>query len=787
MAVSFLRGFVKPPSKTAQAIQHVLSGTALPFGIGSLYSDWDGGWDFDKSVNEGLERVIWVARCVDAIASNESKLPIKIRKGDPKNGKFVEDEDMKNILRLLNGRPNSYEDAQMFRYRRSAQQLLSKRGTFIELVRNQLGRVAELHLIPPDVIEPIPDEYKFISGFRITGTYRNYGDEIPMENVLWHRGKPHPQDPYSQMTPMMSAGLAIDTDFFARLYNRNFLANGGKSGLLIAVKGQLQQTDADELKYRFRGGPYNAGTPTVIEAEHLQVEDLGATPHDIQWLQAIQGSKEDILIAFGVPESLIGNASGRTFDNADQEEENFWEVTEEAHCTSWARSLDPLTGSVEDDRYIAYDFSEVEALQRAKRKKEERAKADYESGLLTIDEYFELLGKEKWNVPGTRVLYLKNGQVVGRNQEDTDIVTKQPPVMPVTQQQGALGMANGLPPALQPFDYSSFGGKAFLARSARLLGHQVKELEASDDIIDGEVVPGPPPHPYAQDYALVEKELAAVLEGWSEQQERIIPGRVAHAKCLKNTRHWVSDDREWSQQSVGIKALNPRYIVDVNRWTTYLTESLNKVLGTVAEREMRRAALDMDRSAFTKLMAHLNRGGKGKTPVGKVFGNVASMKSEVDTVLASLAGTITQAANRQQERVMKRITEMDQSGATVKQIQDEIRSMVGRRSDWKEAMATWMTTAVVEAAKFQAYSKAGDLLVKSWNMTGDERVRDSHIKASATQRNKQLSTRFRVGKSLMMHPGDPAGAAEETARCRCWTDYTIAPKYARLFDDIAHS
>jgi hypothetical protein len=179
--------------------------------------------------------------------------------------------------------------------------------------------------------------------------------------------------------------------------------------------------DAEELRRRFSGGPSNAGQTTVIEADGLSVQDMSSNPRDVQWQEAVRGSKEDILLAFGVPESVLGNASGRTFDNADAEFEIFWSVTMQPFMDAMAAGFDPLTiGGMEDNLLVAHDYDTVDVLQRKKRRDHDKAKEDVKAGLMSIDEYLEFIGREKYDVPGSRVLWIPQGVVpIGRNDEDT--------------------------------------------------------------------------------------------------------------------------------------------------------------------------------------------------------------------------------------------------------------------------------------------------------------------------------------------------------------------------------
>jgi hypothetical protein len=60
----------------------------------------------------------------------------------------------------------------------------------------------------------------------------------------------------------------------------------------------------------------------------------------------------------------------------------------------------------------------------------------------------------------------------------------------------------------------------------------------------------------------------------------------------------------------------------------------------------------------------------------------------------------------------------------------------------------------------------GEVLMKEWIASFDDRVRDTHSEAGASEPIKD-NEYFMVGGNMMMHPGDPAGGAAEIINCRC--------------------
>jgi HK97 family phage portal protein len=341
-------------------------------------------WDIERAYREGFQKITWVQRCIDAIAGNQARLPIILRKDNSRDGQILTGRRATRspLIEIFNTKANEGENAFIFRYRLSSQLLMSSRGAFIEKVKGRDGRIIALNLLPPQSTAPIPDPKKFVSGFEVSMPTGNKVIMSP-EDVLWIR-RPHPLDPYLSLTPMESAGIAIEIENLAKVYNRNYLINDGRPGGILVVKGEIDDDDKDELRNRFRGNIGRAGNTTVISSdEGVDYVDTSANPRDAAYVQMRQIQKEEILAAFGVPESVIGNASGRTFSNAAEEHRVFWNETMLPHLDLLARGFDEL----DEVNYVDFDTSSVPILILYKQERSRYFMDEFQMGLISANEY----------------------------------------------------------------------------------------------------------------------------------------------------------------------------------------------------------------------------------------------------------------------------------------------------------------------------------------------------------------------------------------------------------------
>lgn len=420
-------------------------GAPIAQNIGFAGKSYKDSWDIERAYREGMQRVTWVARCIDVIAGNQARLPIILRKDNSPDGEVLSNTKMSKstLLEVLNTKSNIGENAFIFRYRLSAQLLLGTRGVFIEKVRGRDGGIIGLNLLPPQSTAPIPDPKKFVSGYEVTLS-QGKTTILKPDDVVWVR-RPHPLDPYLSLTPMESAGVAIEIENFAKLYNRNFLINDGRPGGLLVVRGMLDEEDKEELRNRFRGNLSRAGQTTVLAADDgAEYVDVGASPRDAAYIQMRQITKEEILAAFGVPESVIGNASGRTFSNASEEIRVFWTETMLPHLEPIARSLDEL----DDVNYVDFDTSEVPVLMLYKQERERYLSDEFSRGLISLNEY--RIGSGRKDVQSDladSLLLNPNLTPIGNTKKKME----SPPMMAGGPPQGAVpGLEGGAPPPGMP-------------------------------------------------------------------------------------------------------------------------------------------------------------------------------------------------------------------------------------------------------------------------------------------------------------------------------------------------
>lgn len=344
-------------------------------------------WDVQRAYRDGVSKVVWVRAAIHAIAQNQAKLPIHLHKGDRLDGEVVKDDP---LLKILNVQTNQGENAYNFRYRLSFQLLISTRGAFIEVLRDSNRRVVALHLLPPQYTSAVPDVKNFVKGFLV-----ELPKEKPLmlkpEDVIWIR-QPHPLDPYLSMTPLEGAGMAIETEMLAKMYNRQFLLNDGRPGGLLVLRSDIDEDDKMELQARFRGNIARTGGVSVISSEDgADFVDTAATPRDAAYIQMREQVKEEILAAFGVPESIIGNASGRTFANAAEEGKVFWMETMGPHLELLARSLSHLS----PHHMMRFSTNEIPIMVLAQQEEARFALDEFNAGLISANEYREITGRSK--------------------------------------------------------------------------------------------------------------------------------------------------------------------------------------------------------------------------------------------------------------------------------------------------------------------------------------------------------------------------------------------------------
>jgi HK97 family phage portal protein len=1070
-------GFLDYFTKTAKPVagrdtisRAVVGGNASGWASATGYTATS--WDLDRALTHAYERVVWVFRCVHAISSRQANITIRLKDLTADQGQLISDPDFE---KLLNVQANPFEDAWRFRYRLSSQLLLSPQGAFIEVIRSAAGQVVELYLLDPGSVSPVYSKTKWVEGYRVK---RADGQETVLdpEKVIWLMNMPHPLDPYRNVTPLESAGVSIETDFFARLYNRNFLRNDGRPGMLVGIDADMTSEDAQELKALFAGGFVRAGETRVVDSKGLSIVDLTVRPRDAQWGEAIKNAKDNILDAFGVPESVIGNTAGRclrasesvfladgsikradelvgqtfellqpskgatrvvkakadyalvediyrittfsgrvletnaehplfvstsanqgpfkrdifphgwtamksikaqfdrndkhnvsksdggvftevaipvhfpatnpvdqdpdhcfeigedgqkipdfmftadvesqrafisglysrhgrlsqhtsfdiyppsldyarrlqlllqrigvhasvgtrkmrhmvavsgkinmfnflsqldlegdaahraktvwtrlqtdtsreqnsfrsdglppgiiwdrvynieiigkdqtvaltvpegdhsylsmfwehnTFDNAESEVEGFYTGTVQDHCQAISRGLRGLTMDYGDNVVVQYMYEEIDVLQRAQRRREDKYKQEFLSGAITLDDLLIALGREPLNLPHSRVRYLPNNVIVG-TPEDIQVVrdsqlnpqqlqggfgSLNPFTAGTTGGDGRVGGTNdfaqqelansGSPNAVQTVNDNA----ARTMRSARQNGttpaavnpratvdiferidamtgkSYVKQIDTKTDI-------------HRDTRNRIQGFLEGTLDSWSDRQLAVASERLMHTKVRKGTRHWEGEP--------GTKVLDINYVVESGEWAKEIKSGVTDFLKPA-----------LIRAAYAEANRLKDSGYRAK---GEFF-NSAS----VDAIAVTVANDVTVAAQNQSGLLGKHIGVLDQDFKSLQEIQKTLEPATFDRQRWAVSLAQKATAYALEALYYYIYTNVEGKAFKIWHAGIDEQFRDGH--AQLEGKMLPVNDKFDVNGEQLRFPTDTI--SNEGDNCSCWLYYGI--------------
>ena len=773
-------------------------------------------WDMDTVITEGYERSVWVFRCVELQSGHASRLPFRLGRNV---GTDMQETALDHPLyRVMNGRANPLERSRHFRKRLSAQVLLSKRGAFVEKTRNRAGVVTRLDLLDPSRTRPVPsNDGTYLSHFEYV-TLMGEVRELDPSRVLWIR-EPHPTDMFSGVTPLEAAGISIDLDHLSRLYNVNFIKNDSKPGGIVAVDTEsLTDQEADRVEAKFAPGVHQAGELAVVATGPggIRYIDTSTRPRDMAYSETSRTSKMEILAAFGIGESLLGNASEKSFQASEQEEFNFWTGPMPPHLELIA---DAFADDADDwDPYL--DTSSVDVLELRRRKARQEAREEFNQGLRSISEYRPLASLPEIDTAHTRALWISPAKAPVAARPEDAAALGLAVTDPNAPGAAAPGTPGGLGPGGEPMgaagalpggeDGAAGGDAAAAVAGAResgaggdaasavaearggeqeivsgdaagvvaagtavteipegdgaaavLAAMQTKAISAADEPESADNAPEHEDDGGEDEAQRAELAVAAALDALLARQQQVIAARLESPKARKGTAFWQPPPEE-------PQPLAAATVVQAERWQQEVQDTLAPIAQTASA------------EAGTAILSGLVAAGLlAPSPNASWlrFAGVAGAGA-----VLSVLDVAAQAMGAFLGRLASRIDGSAVTATDVTVVVDDMRAYyTDQTGDFVRGVAEAVAVGTVNGARegaVAALSVAGQPGVKpritrQWVSKRDERVRDAHRELDG--QILPVGEPFRVDGSSLRWPRDPIAPLHLTINCRCRARYRFTP------------
>lgn len=329
-------------------------------------------------------------RSVKLIAEAAAALPLVLQNADQR----FEQHPVLDLVR----RPNAGQGRAELFEALYGQMLLSGNG-YLEVVPDEEGQAAELHVLRSDRMNVVPgtDGWPVAYEYAVGGRRHRF-DMTGNIQPICHIKTFHPQDDHYGLSPMQAAASAIDVHNAASRWSKGLLDNAARpSGAFVysGGEGQLSQDQFERLQSdmaSYHQGAANAGRPMLLEGG-LDWKPMGFSPSDMEFQKTKEAAAREISVAFGVPPMLLGIPGDATYANYQEAHRAFYRLTVLPLATKVTATISEwLSGIAGEQVTLQPDLDQVPALS-GEREAQWRRIAD--ADFLTETEKRSLLGLPK--------------------------------------------------------------------------------------------------------------------------------------------------------------------------------------------------------------------------------------------------------------------------------------------------------------------------------------------------------------------------------------------------------
>ena len=253
--------------------------------------------------------------------------------------------------------------------------------------RHDQSGLWEIWPLRSDRVRILPDSQRHIRGF----VYMSNNGPVAYtpDEIVWMRYY-NPLEPFAGLSPLAPVRLSVDTGLDALRFNRSFFKNSAQPDVVFTTEETLTDAEIEDFYHRWEDryqGPGKAHRP-AIASFIKDVKTLGFSHREMEFLQGLRWSLEDISRTYGVPLPLLSDYQQATFANITTAEKLFWRNTIAPEMKFFEEHLNtellPRLGY--PALTATFDLSSIEAMTEDETERVDRESKLLDRGVLTINE-----------------------------------------------------------------------------------------------------------------------------------------------------------------------------------------------------------------------------------------------------------------------------------------------------------------------------------------------------------------------------------------------------------------
>lgn len=280
-----------------------------------------GSWFGERGITQDklmTEARGWVYACISHIAEEIGSAKLRLYRmsgGERKQWEEIEDHPLLDLLDAPNPHMPRVELFQTFSMH---EDMTGNAYWLLDGVEKTTDKpVAILPLNPRYVKPKITRLPAFIAGYEYT--VQSEKKTFTPEQII-HFRRPNPDNPYIGLGPLEAVADAVDSDNWAREYNRRLFQNSGFPGLILSTD-TTDPTTINMLRDSFedRHAGASKAHKTAVLPPGVTVVEKGMAQRDMDFVELRRFARDEILAHFGVPAVILGLGLGETINRASAE------------------------------------------------------------------------------------------------------------------------------------------------------------------------------------------------------------------------------------------------------------------------------------------------------------------------------------------------------------------------------------------------------------------------------------------------------------------------------------